>query len=334
MKRFHFPFDYKPKVSLEDTVVYASKLKQEIFTFFKEQYKAIYLDPALIVPNKESSLAYKSNDRFVSFDNKASNLVSAINNCQDNYLTIASSKFKRKNICTFAPLIKRDVKLSNTSSMINWIIDLELAMPEDYLNNKYFIDFAKQLFGKIVSFVNKSELKKIYEVSNKKIKVSDWKVVEAQKLENSYLTLTLKQGLNHICSSNRFVIIENNFKKLKSNQSIEQYSVTAQDWENSCGIYVYDYINEAPINLINICKRPSGDKSYNQLRNTNPLELDNEIYDQIIFDKDRPTNMSVTINFTNLIYYLLDKVHLAEVVSSVWPEDFLEFVKTEKIDIL
>lgn len=334
MKRFHFPFDYKPSVSLQDTVVYANKLKQAIFSFLQEQYKAIYLDPALLVPNKESSLSYAHLDRFVSFDNKANNLISAFNNCQDNYFTIAATKFKRKNIYTYAPLIKRDAKLTNTSSMINWLINFELAMPEDNLNIKYFDSFAKQLFDKIVSLITKAEFKKIYSVSNKKIKVDDWKIIDAQKVENSYPTLDLNQALNHICANNRFVIIENNFKRLKSNKSIEPFVATAQDLDCSCGLYVYDYVNDTSINLINICKRTSGDKAYEQLRSTNPIELDNEIYDQKLFDKDRPTNMSVTINFTNLIYYLLDKVHLAEVVASVWPDEFLEFVKTEKIDIL
>lgn len=334
MKRFHFPFDYKPKVSLQDTLHYANLLKQKIFNFLQEQYKAIYLDPALIVSNKESSLSYTNLDRYVGFDNKVINMIAAFNNCQDNYLTLASSKFKHKNIFTYCPSIKRDAKLTNTSSMINWMINIELAMPDDNLNIEYFSQFAKDTFAKIATLTQAKDLENIFEVDKKKIKSNQWKTFEAQKLEDGYPTLNLSQSLKHICSAHKFVIVQNNLKRLKSNNSVEQYVATGQDLDCSCGLYVYDFVNDAAINLINICKRPSGQKSFDQLKNINPLELDNQIYDKQLFDQDRPTNMSISINFTNLLFYLLDKVHLAEVVSSIWPDEFIEFIKTEKVDIL
>ncbi len=334
MKRFNFPFNYKPAVSLKDTLVYANGLKENIFSFFEAQYKTIYLDPALVVPCKNTYLAYENDDRFVSFDNKANNLISAFNNCQDNYFTLAANKFRRRNICTFAPLIRRDAKLTNTSSMVQWIIDLELAMPEDNLNINYFSSFIQDLYKKILSFCEKPSLQKIHNINPKKKAPRSWKILDARKIERSYPTLSLEQSVNHICSNNRLAIVTNNFKKLKSNKSIEQYVPTAHDLDCSCGLYVYDYANDSTINLINICKRPTGKKSFEQLKSSNPIELENEIYDSKLFDKTRLTNMSITINFTNLLYYLLDKIHLAEVVSSVWTDEFMEFVETEKIEIL
>lgn len=334
MKRFRFPFDYKPKVSLKDTIAFANLLKQKLFTYFQERYNAISIDPALVVSNRESSLAYTNNDRYVSFDNKANNLISIFNNCQDNYLTLMSQTLRHKNIYSYNPIIKRDAKLTNTSSMITWNMNLELAMPEDSLNIAFFNKFGKELFQVIKGFVQIPRIKSIFEVSRKKINVKEWRVVEAQKIEDSYRSLTLEQGVNHFCSNNLFVIINNNFKRLRSNNSVEDYVSTSQDLNCSCGFYVYDFINDKAINIINIFKRPSGETSHEQLKTTNPIELDEQVYNPKIFDANRPTNMSVNINFTNLIFYLLDKIHLAEVVSSIWPDDFMDFVKTEKIEIL
>ncbi len=332
MRRYNFPFAYRPKLNLKETMIYSSILRQKIFDYLHGKYKCIYLDPALIVNNKNSAISYLTGDRIISFDNIKNNEILCLNSAQDNYLMIASNSFKNENIATFAPFIKRDASQTNLDSVINWEIDVELSMPIN-LNMEYFTSLAKQTFLDLLNLANHLELKKIFKVQTKKAFVKDICVVDAQKIENSYRTLSLQEAFKHFCSENNFVIVQHNIKKLRSGKSLEASIPTAQDNSLSCGLYVYDKINGKPIHLINVCKRPSGSTAKSQLNDVNPLELTNELYDKNVFDKKRPSNISLVINFTNLLFYLLDKVHLAEVVKSVWPDEFLDFIKTEKLEI-
>lgn len=119
MKRFKFPFAYKPKVSLKQTIIYSDIYKNHIFKHLQNKYKCIYLDPAYIVDNKKSALGYLNGDRVISFDNKENNTIISLNPIQDNYLTIASSIFPTDNLITFAPYIKRDAKQTNLDSIMN-----------------------------------------------------------------------------------------------------------------------------------------------------------------------------------------------------------------------
>lgn len=332
MKRFKFPFAYAPKVNLKNTIVYSSLLKQHIFKYLANKYKCTYIDPALIVDNKQSAVSYLFGDRMLSFDNKANNSIFSFNSAQDNYLLLQSKLFKNENICTFAPYIRRDAKQTNLDSVINWEIDAELSIPIN-LNLNYFTTLAKETFNALLTIANDNELKKIHVIKDNKKNLFDIAVVDAQKLETSYPTLSLSDAFRHYCSEHKVVVVQNNIKKLKSGKTLAGFIPTAQDSELSCGLYVYDEINEQPIHLINVCKRPDGETSRKQLNETNPIEITNELYDPNIFDPSRPTNISLVINFTNLLFYFLDKVHLAEVVKSVWPSDFIDFIKTEKLEI-
>jgi len=335
MKRYNFPIDYIPKLSLHNTIIYSTLLKNAIFQSMYEQYKTIYIDPCLFVTNLQSTLCYTSEDRYVSFDNKDNDLIACVNNVQDNYLMVASKLFPNENYITFAPNFKRDAKLNNVSSMLEWVIQVELAMPEDNMNIEYFTKFIQKIFADISELVKQDELAKIYKVDQAKFKpLKKFDIVDAAKIERSYPTVSLHDACRIYCSTNKFVVVTNNFKPLRTNHTIEETSSTAFDQDCTCGLYVYDYINDKYINLINMVKRPSGEKAFTQLNKSNPIELENQVYSDEIFDKNRKTNLGITINFSKLLFYLLDKIHLAEVVASVWPEDFLKFVKSEKIDIL
>jgi len=335
MKRFNFPIDYKPKVSLHDTLIYSSSLKNAIFGFLYEQYKTIYIDPCLFVSNLQSCLCYTWQDRYVSFDNKINDLIACFNSTQHNFLMLASKLFHNENYATFAPAFNRDAKLTNLSSMLSWMIHVELAMPEENMNDNYFVKFCQILFDRIAKIVKTNELAKLYEVDEAKFKpVDGFNVAEANKIERNYPTLSLADGFNLYCAKNKFVIVKGVFKPLKTNQSIQPTIPTSYDQDCCCGLYVYDYVNDEPINLINIFKRPDGEKAFTQLNKSNPIELENHVYNDELFDKNRKVNLGITINFSNLLFYLLDKVHLAEVVSSVWSDEFIKFIKEEKIEIL
>lgn len=333
MKRYNFPFDYEPKLDIKNTMLYSSTLKQLIFNYYTNKYHVIYVDPALLVTTKNSACGHANNDRTISFDNKVTNTTVSLNNVQDNYLMIQSSVLKNQNLLSYVPFIRRDAKQTNTESVFNWNIVLDLAMPKENLNIDYFCNGIKTLFGEICNITRNEELKKIFTVQTKKVRPYGFSIITLQKLEDEYPTLSIKEALRHYVAKHNFTIVINNYKKTESNQWLESPVLTAIDFELCCGLYVYDDVNDEAINIINICKRPDGKVSYNQLNAFNPIELTNNLYDERIFDKDRPTNMSVSINFTNLLYYLLDKIHLSEVVASIWPDEFIEFVKKAKIEI-
>ncbi|MCQ3915295.1 MAG: hypothetical protein MJ195_00645 [Mycoplasmoidaceae bacterium] len=185
------------------------------------------------------------------------------------------------------------------------------------LNIDYFTTLARETYVALTNIANNPELKKIHILNKDKANVVDVAVVDAQKIESSYPTLSLEEAFTHYCSEHKFVVVQNNIKKLRSGKMLSSFIPTAQDSELSCGLYVYDETNNKPLHLVNVCKRPNGTVSKNQLLESNPHELTNELYDSRIFEEDHPSHISLVINFTNILYFFLDKVHLAEVVKSV-----------------
>ena len=335
MQRYNFPYNYKPKISLEDTYLYSSYFYQYLINFFTKKYDAHLVVAPHATSFSKNIKSYSKNVREICFDNLNTNQIFLINQNVDTYLMSLSNIFKDKALICLNQTINRDAKLTNVDSIVN--IDLHLEIPSliSHQTTKHFSNLILQIFADIVQVMCQNELLKIYQISSSKKTNKKYVCVGAQKIENDYPFFKLENAFDHFCSqSKKNVIVLDSLKQLKSENFFKQPNFVSQNLNASCSLYVFDNNSQKAINLIDITSRPSGQQAKDQLLKYNTVEFDQKIYDPGLFSSSRPQNTSIVIHCSNVLFYFLDKIHLAEVVKSVWTDDFIDFCEINKIKIM
>lgn len=335
MQRYNFPYNYKPKISLENTYLYSSYFYQHLIHFFTKKYDAHLVVAPNVASFSKNIKSYSKNAREICFDNLNTDQIFLINQNVDTYLLMLSNVFKNKALICLNQTINRDAKLTNVDSMVN--VDLYLDIPSLISNQttKHFSNLILQILTDITQIMSQNELLKIYRTSTFKKNSKKYIYIDAQKIENDYPFFKLERAFDHYCSQNKKnVIVLDSLKQLKSENFFKQPNFVSQNLNASCSLYVFDNNNQKAINLIDITSRPSGQQAKDQLLKYNAVEFDQKMYDQSIFSTSRPQNTSIVIHCSNVLFYFLDKIHLAEVVKSVWTDNFIDFCEINKIKIM
>ena len=335
MQRFNFPYNYKPKVSLEDTYLYSSYFFQHLIQFFIKKYNAQFVIAPSTASFTKNIKSHPKNVREICFDNLTTNQIFLINQNVDTYLMSLSNIFKEVAFVCLNQTINRDAKLNNVDSVVNVDLNLEIPSLVSSQTSKAFSDLILQIYSDIIQVASQNELLKIYHPFAAKKNNKKYVCVTAQKIEDNYPFFDLEKAFDHFCSqAKKNVILVDSIKQLKSEKFFKQPNFVSQNLNASCSLYVFDANNQKAINLIDIVARPTGQQAKDQLLKYNAIEFDQNVYDQDIFSSSRPQNTSIVIHCSNILFYFLDKIHLAEVVKSVWTNDFIEFCKINKIKIM
>lgn len=332
MKRYNFPYSYKPKVNFKDTLRYISLFKKELMDRLQKKYDAIEIFTPIASTLTNSNNAIYPDQRQIIFDNKFSDNIFQVNSQLDNYFCLISNELNPISVIGFYDIINRDAKLNNLDSLTTQTIMLDYYDLLENHNIDYLNRLIKEIYKLVIETTKEESLTKIYSASN--LATSIIKTISTQEIEDHYPTIQLQQGFTHYVNENNLVILNKPFITLKSGRIYKKGLAVSQSFNNSCILYAYNQFNDKEIELITIASRPNGQLAKDQLLKQNPFEYDNKIYDQALFDEKRAQSISININFSNLMLFLLKKVHLAEVSKSIWEQDFLDFVKDEKIKIL
>lgn len=335
MQRYNFPYNYKPKLSIEKTYLFASYFYQLLVNFFIKKYNAHFVIAPHVASFSKSIKSNLQNVREICFDNLNTNQIFLINQNVDTYLMSISNVFKESAFVSLNQTINRDAKLTNLDSLVNIDINLEIPSLTSNQTSKNFSELILQIYADVIQTLSQNALLSIYHPPSKKT-TKKYVSVSAQKIENDYPFLNLEKAFDYYCSQNKTknIIVVDSLKQLKSENFFKQPNFVCQNLNASCSLYVFDPINQKAINLIDICARPSAQQSKDQLLKHNLVEFDENVYDPGIFSPTRPQNTSIVIHCSNILFYFLDKIHLAETVKSVWTDDFNIFCKLNKIKIM
>ena len=334
MQSYNFPYNYKPKVSLKDTYLYSSIFYQHLIDFFIKKYHAHYVVAPQVTSFTKNIKSHLNNAREICFDNLNTNQIFLINQNVDTYLMSLSNIFKDDALICLNQTINRDAKLTNLDSLLNIDINLDIPSFLSTQTSQQFCNLILEIYSDIIQIISQNDLLKIYHPLAKKIS-KKYVCVNAQKIEDDYPRLNLEQAFDHYCANaKKNVILVDSIKQLKSEKFFKQPNLICQKLNTSCSLYTFDTINQKAINLIDIFARPSAQQAKDQLLKYNAVEFDQNVYDQQVFSPSRPQNTSIVIHFSNFLFYFLDKIHLAEVIKSVWPKEFYDFIKFSKIEIM
>lgn len=227
--------------------------------------------------------------------------------------------------------IRRDDALDNIHSVFVDQWDWEMVITREDRN----VEFLKGVVGKIVRAISQtqSELQAFYPCLTGKIN-TDVHFVTTQELEDEYPDLTPKERENAVTKKYGTCFIMQIGGALQSGKPHDGRAPDYDDWALNGDIFVWDEELEIALELSSMGIRVDENSLLSQLKKANAEERLERTFHKNIMNGTYPLTIGGGIGQSRLCMYLLEKIHIGEVQSSVWPQKMLEECRAAGIEIL
>ena len=158
--------------------------------------------------------------------------------------------------------------------------------------------------------------------------------ISSQTLEDLYPHLDDKGREYEISKKFKAVFISQIGKPLKSGVAHDVRSPDYDDWELNGDIIVYNEILDCAFELSSMGIRVNRETLLYQLKVTQQEERLNLEYHQAILKETLPFTIGGDIGQSRLCMYFLEKAHIGEVQSSIWPKQMIKTCKEKGILLL
>lgn len=227
--------------------------------------------------------------------------------------------------------IRRDDALDNIHSVFVDQWDWEMVVTREDRN----IDFLKSIVKKIVLAIarTQTELQAFYPCLTGKIN-TDVHFVTTQELEDLYPALTPKERENKVTEQYGTCFIMQIGDELKSGKTHDGRAPDYDDWALNGDIFVWDEELGIALELSSMGIRVDRAALLSQLKKANAEDRLERPFHKNIVEEVYPLTIGGGIGQSRLCMYLLEKIHIGEVQSSVWPQEMLEECRAAGIEIL
>ena len=207
--------------------------------------------------------------------------------------------------------------------------DWELIIQQDERN----IDTLKEVVNRIYHciYLAKKHIVDIYpQLTNTLPETITF--YQTQELEDMYPDLTFDEITQLITKQNKAVFIIGIGKTLKSGKVFDDRAPDYDDWNLNGDLFVWSDVIDKAIELSSMGIRVDAStlKQQAQIKDTSSL---NEYY-QMVLNNTIDFTIGGGIGQSRLCMFLLEKIHIGEVQSSVWDEEQKAFFKKEGIKVL
>jgi asparagine synthetase A len=256
--------------------------------------------------------------RLISFDNKNTSEVNELIYDAGNYMrhiiqsTITSSD---ASIYTYAPLINRDANEGVGHSIVTQNFHIESKLLDAENVEDQILPTITNIVGMIDS-VNKD----LSFIDIDKVLYSHQSInyVPVESIAKLYPSLSLPEGVNQYVASNGPTAIRGAYKTLLNGKQLSKGLPTCDDYDLATILFVFNKTTNSVIPIVKVSPRPDIETIKKQLILDLPNVLQEQIYNETLFNNDKPLIQSIGIQiyFSNLMLINLRKLHLAEVVHS------------------
>ena len=327
--------DYRSALSLRETQQAISLIKE---TFQKKFSKALGLEriSAPLFVTKKSGLNDDLNgvERKVEFDLKECDEVCQIVQSLAKWKRYALYKYGFKvgeGLYTDMNAVRRDDSMDNTHSVYVDQWDWEKVITEKDRD----LDFLKETVKKIVSAVadTHAAVVKAFPSLSRKTERNVF-FITSQELEDAYPNLSPKEREDAITKKHKTVFVMQIGGKLKSGNRHDGRAPDYDDWNLNGDLFVWDETLGASLELSSMGIRVDENSLTKQLKEADCKERLKLEYHKMIMNKTLPLTIGGGIGQSRLCMYMLEKLHIGEVSSSVWQEEMLEKCRIMGVNIL
>ena len=329
------PKGYKPNLTLRETQRAIKLLKD---TFQVKLGRALNLDrvTAPVIVTKASGINDDLNgiERKVEFDMKNIEGICEVVQSLAKWKRMALYRYgygAGEGIFTDMNAIRRDDDCDNLHSIYVDQWDWERVIDREDRN----IDFLKDTVTKIIKALAETQdvLNEAFPQLTKRLN-EDVFFITTQELEDMYPDLTGKQRENEIAKKYGTVFIMQIGEKLKSGNKHDGRAPDYDDWSLNGDIMVWNDILDCAIEISSMGIRVDEKSLDEQLKKAGAEERRNFPYHKGILNGTLPLTIGGGIGQSRICLQLLEKAHIGEVQTSLWPEDMRQKCKESNIELL
>ena len=335
MGNLNLPKGYKSNLTLRETQRAIKLLKD---TFQVKLGRALNLDrvTAPVIVTKASGINDDLNgiERKVEFDMKNIEGICEVVQSLAKWKRMALYRYgygAGEGIFTDMNAIRRDDDCDNLHSIYVDQWDWEKVICREDRN----IDFLKDTVTKIIKALVETQdvLNEAFPQLTKRLN-EDVFFITTQELEDMYPDLTGKQRENEITKKHGTVFIMQIGEKLKSGNKHDGRAPDYDDWSLNGDILVWNDILDCAIEISSMGIRVDEKSLDEQLKKAGAEERRNFPYHKGILDGTLPLTIGGGIGQSRICLQLLEKAHIGEVQTSLWPEDMRQKCKESNIELL
>ena len=331
-----FPQGYKSPLNIRETEN-AIKLVRELFE--AELREKLNLErasaPLFVRADEGLNDDLSGKERAVSFDMLA---------IKDAHVQVVHSlaKWKRlslknygyhhgEGIYTNMNAIRRDEELDNIHSVYVDQWDWEKVISEE----ERTVEFLKKTVDEIVSVIAdvNDKVHQIYPVLKNKIK-REVTYITSQELLDLYPHLSAKERENAFVKEHGTVFLMGIGDKLSNGLPHDGRAPDYDDWALNGDILIWNPVLEMAFELSSMGIRVTPQSLREQLEKSGNRERENLLYHKMLLAGELPLSIGGGIGQSRLCMLVLEKAHIGEVHSSIWPKQMLADCHKHGIDLL
>lgn len=335
MSELIFPKNYDPKLTLRETQRAIKLIKD---TFQKELALALNLDrvTAPILVKEGRGL----NDDLSGVERKVSFTMSQVEGCAEVVQSLA--KWKRtalhrygyregEGIYTDMNAIRRDDKADNTHSIFVDQWDWEKVIRPCDRNEAYLKHTVRAIVGALSrtkGYINKAYPKLETTLGDEVFFIS------AQELEDRYPELSDKEREDAVTREHGTVFVMGIGGALRSGKPHDSRAPDYDDWSLNGDILVWDPILGHALEISSMGIRVDAEAMDRQLTLAGADDRRIYPYHQMILNGTLPLTVGGGIGQSRLCMLLLEKAHIGEVQTSIWPDEMIDACEKNGIILL
>ena len=236
-----------------------------------------------------------------------------------------------KGIYTDMNAIRRDEKCDAIHSLYVDQWDWEKVITREDRTEEYLNQVVRDIYGAI-KMTSKAVERRYPEL--KDILPDEISFVTTQELEDRWPDYTDKQKERAIAKEKGAVFVMKIGCKLKSGKKHDGRAPDYDDWHLNGDILVYYPILDIALELSSMGIRVDEKSMMSQLEEYNALDRLKFDFHQNIINGKLPLTIGGGIGQSRLCMFLLQKAHIGEVQSSVWPQSEIDYCKENGIQLL
>lgn len=334
MEHFTYKAEYKSRLSLKENEIAIKDVRDTFENLISNELKLTRVTAPLFVESNKGI-----NDGLSGKEIPVSFLLDDFNNKIEIVHSLA--KWKRLNINKYGfkiheglytdmNAIRKDEVRDNYHSIYVDQWDFELIISEEDRNLIFLKEYVNKIYNAIFKLEKYIEDK--YKIES--ILPSTITFIESEDLINLYPNLSINQKIDEVVKKYKAVFIIGIGKKLSNNTILDQRAPDYDDWNLNGDLYVYNPILNNALELSSLGIRVDKNSLLHQLKESNHEDYLKYDYHQKILNDVIPLTFGGGIGQSRLCLFMLKKLHIGEVQSSIWNEETRRFFLDKGIILL
>ncbi|MGF1689329.1 aspartate--ammonia ligase [Photobacterium japonica] len=334
--KLQVPENYQPLLGLRDTEVAIKKLKDYFETALAyELYLTRVSAPLFVKPETGLNDNLNGTERPVSFDlldDNGANVEVVHSLAKWKRMALGRYGFQiDEGLYTDMNAIRRDEEFDNIHSIYVDQWDWEKVLDKSMRHEDYLRTTVEKIYNAFLKTEN--YIYQEYPVLKKRLP-AQVTFITSQELLDTYPDLTPKERENAICKAHGAVFIQNIGHTLSHGEKHDGRAPDYDDWNLNGDLLFWNPVLDSGLELSSMGIRVCEDSLKAQLDIAGCEDRASLPFHSAVLNKTLPYTIGGGIGQSRICMFFLQKAHIGEVQSSIWPDAMIEECEANKIILL